>query len=44
MQYKLVCMESCEIGEIDADTSFKIAKQILVGEFEDEEFLEFAIV
>ncbi len=30
-------------GEIDADTSFKISKQILVDEFDDEEFLEFAI-
>ncbi len=30
-------------GEIDADTSFKITRQILVDGFDDEEFLEFAI-
>ncbi len=30
-------------GEIDADTSSKIEKQILVDEFDDPEFLEFAI-
>ncbi len=30
--------------EIDADTSFKITRQILVDEFDDEEFLEFARV
>ncbi len=37
---KLVeCIAKFNIGEIDADTSSKIEKQIL----EDEEFLEFAI-
>jgi hypothetical protein len=30
-------------GEIDADISSKIEKQILVDEFDDEEFLDFAI-
>ncbi len=30
-------------GEIDADTSSKTEKQILVDEFDDPEFLEFAI-
>ncbi len=30
-------------GEIGADTSSKIEKQILVDEFDDEEFLGFAI-
>ncbi len=34
-------MESCEVGEIDADTSFKIDKQILTDEFGDPEFLTF---
>ncbi len=29
-------------GEIDADTSSKIEKQILEDEFDDEEFLNFA--
>ena len=41
---KLVkCIERFNKGEIDADTSFKISKQILVDEFDDPEFLEFAI-
>ncbi len=41
---KLVeCIERFNKGEIDADTSFKITRQILVDEFDDEEFLEFAI-
>jgi hypothetical protein len=41
---KLVkCIAKFNIGEIDADTSFKITKQILVDEFDDPEFLEFAI-
>ncbi len=41
---KLVkCIERFNKGEIDADTSSKIEKQILVDEFNDEEFLEFAI-
>ncbi len=41
---KLVkCIERFNKGEIDADTSSKISKQILVDEFDDEEFLEFAI-
>ncbi len=30
-------------SEIDADTSSKIEKQILVDEFDDPEFLNFAI-
>jgi hypothetical protein len=37
------CIERFNKGEIDADTSFKISKQILVNEFDDPEFLEFAI-
>ncbi len=41
---KLVeCIERFNKGEIDADTSSKIEKQILVDEFDDPEFLEFAI-
>ncbi len=41
---KLVkCIAKFNIGEIDADASSKIEKQILVDEFDDEEFLEFAI-
>ncbi len=41
---KLVkCIERFNKGEIDADTSSKIEKQILVDEFNDEEFLNFAI-
>ncbi len=41
---KLVeCIERFNKGEIDADTSFKISKQILEDEFDDEEFLAFAI-
>ncbi len=41
---KLVeCIEWFNKGEIDADTSSKIEKLILVDEFDDEEFLEFAI-
>ncbi len=41
---KLVeCIEKFNKGEIDADTSSKIAKQILEDEFDDEEFLDFAI-
>ncbi len=41
---KLVkCIERFNKGEIDADTSLKISKQILVDEIDDEEFLEFAI-
>ncbi len=41
---KLVkCIERFNKGEIDADTSLKISKQILVDEFDDPEFLEFAI-
>jgi hypothetical protein len=41
---KLVkCIAKFNIGEIDADTSLKISKQILVNEFDDPEFLEFAI-
>ncbi len=42
---KLVdCIGRFNKGEIDADTSSKIKKQILVDEFDDEEFLEFAMV
>ena len=41
---KLVeCIERFNKGEIDADTSSKIEKQILVDEFDDEEFLNVAI-
>ncbi len=41
---KLVkCIAKFNIGEIDADTSLKISKQILVDEFDDQEFLNFAI-
>ncbi len=41
---KLVkCIERFNKGEIDADTSSKIEKQILVNEFDDPEFLNFAI-
>ena len=37
------CIEQFNKGEIDADTTFKIQKQILIEEIEDKEFLEFAI-
>ncbi len=41
---KLVdCIGRFNKGEIDADTSCQIEKQILVDEFDDTEFLEFAI-
>ncbi len=41
---KLVeCIERFNKGEINADTSFKITKQILEDEFDDPEFLAFAI-
>ncbi len=41
---KLVdCIGRFNKGEIDADTSCQIEKQILVDEFDDPEFLEFAI-
>ncbi len=41
---KLVeCIAKFNIGEMDADTSLKMSKQILVDEFDDEEFLNFAI-
>jgi hypothetical protein len=41
---KLVkCIERFNKGKIDADMSFKITKQILVNEFDDPEFLAFAI-
>ncbi len=39
----VMCIERFNKGEIDADTSSKIEKQILVDEFDDEEFLKFAI-
>ncbi len=37
------CIGRFNKGEIDADTSLKISKQILEDEFDDPEFLEFAI-
>ncbi len=41
---KLVkCIERFNIGEIDADTSCQIEKQILTDEIDDPEFLEFAV-
>ncbi len=41
---KLVdCIGRFNKGEIDADTSCQIEKQILTDEFGDEEFLAFAI-
>ena len=41
---KLVkCIDRFNKGEIDADATFKIEKQILVDEFDDPEFLAFAI-
>ncbi len=41
---KLVdCIGRFNNGEIDADTYLEIGKQILVDEFDDPEFLEFAI-
>jgi hypothetical protein len=41
---KLVeCIKRFNKGEIDADTSSKIERQILEDEFDDPEFLEFAI-
>ncbi len=36
-------MEGVDIEEMDCDTSLKISKQILVDEFDDQEFLNFAI-
>ncbi len=41
---KLVdCIGRFNKGEIDADTSCQIEKQILEDEFEDEEFRNFAV-
>ncbi|MEE9605044.1 MAG: hypothetical protein V3V70_05670 [Candidatus Scalindua sp.] len=41
---KLVkCIAKFNIDEIDVDTSLKISKLILEDEFDDPEFLEFAI-
>ncbi len=41
---KLVdCIERFNKGEIDADTSCQMEKQILVDEFDDPEFLNFAV-
>ncbi len=37
------CMEKFEKGEINADSSFEIATQILTDEIDDPEFLDFAI-
>ncbi len=42
---KLVdCIGRFNKGEIDADTSCQIEKQILTDEFDDPEFLKFAMV
>ncbi len=41
---KLVkCIAKFNIGEIDADTSCKIGKQVLVDEIQDTELLNFAV-
>ncbi len=41
---KLVkCIERLNKGEIDADTSCQIEKQILTDEIQDTEFLNFAV-
>ena len=41
---KLVeCMAKLDKDEIDADTSFKMERQILTDEIDDPEFLTFAI-
>ncbi len=41
---KLVdCLEISNKGEIDADNSCQIKKQILTDEIQDTEFLEFAV-
>ncbi len=41
---KLVeCIAKFNKGEIDADTSCQIEKQILTDEIQDTEFLEFAV-
>ncbi len=39
----LGCVEQFNKGKIDADTTFKIQRQILTDEIDDAEFLEFAI-
>ncbi len=36
-------MESCEIGEMDADACLELEKQILTDEIDDSEFLNFAV-
>ena len=36
-------MEKFEKGEINADSSFEIATQVLTDEIDDSEFLDFAI-
>jgi hypothetical protein len=36
-------LEKFSKGKIDADTSFKIERQILTDEIDDQEFLNFAI-
>ncbi len=42
---KLVkCIERFNKGEINADTSFKISKQLLVDEFDDEALLLGAVI
>ncbi len=39
----LKCMESCEIGKIDADACCELEKQILTDEINDPEFLNIAV-
>ncbi len=39
----LGCLERFNKGEIDADTSCQIEKQILTDEIQDQEFLNFAV-
>ncbi len=43
IEKSIECIRRFNKGEIDADTSSKIEKQILVDEFDDEESLEFAV-
>ncbi len=38
-----LCIAQVNIGEIDADTSSKIEKQILTDEIDDPELLNFAV-
>ncbi len=39
----LRCLERFNKGEIDANTSCQIEKQILTDEIQDQEFLNFAV-